>query len=180
MNPREIATSIKETLTMRQVAERYGFTPNSAGFVRCPFHNGDHQASLRIYDGQGGWCCFGCHKGGTVIDFVMQLFDEQFQDACTRINNDFSLGLPIGRKQTLRECRDMQKRYRLATEKIEREKTEQRQSGNRYNLLMDLWVMYDRWRLEYAPKSPSEPIDPRYVQAVKNIDYISYRIDTER
>lgn len=44
------------------------------GFVRCPFHDGDDTGSLKAYDGDRGWHCFGCHRGGTIIDFGAELY----------------------------------------------------------------------------------------------------------
>ena len=74
-----MAEEIKARLTMHQVVEYYGFQVGRSGFIKCPFHQGDHTASLKIYPGSGGWHCFGCNSGGTVIDFVMRLFDLDFR-----------------------------------------------------------------------------------------------------
>ena len=89
----DVAAQIKQALTMQEVAERYGFTPNRNGYIQCPFHQGDDHGSLKIYPGERGWCCFGCHKGGTAIDFVMLLFDITFPQAVVRLSTDFNLGL---------------------------------------------------------------------------------------
>ena len=40
---------IKHSYSMREIAERYGFHVNRAGFIHCPFHKGDKGASLKIY-----------------------------------------------------------------------------------------------------------------------------------
>ena len=84
-------------LTMRDVAERYGFSPNRNGYIQCPFHQGDHHASLKLYPDSGGFHCFGCGAGGSVIDFTMLLFDITFRQALVRLNADFGLGLTGGR-----------------------------------------------------------------------------------
>ena len=89
----DVAAQIKQALTMQEVAERYGFTPNRNGYIQCPFHQGDDHGSLKIYPGERGWCCFGCHKGGTAIDFAMLLFDITFPQAVVRLSTDFNLGL---------------------------------------------------------------------------------------
>jgi DNA primase len=86
--------TIKSALTMQQVALHYGFRPNSAGFIKCPFHN-DKTASVKLYPGTRGFHCFGCHIGGSVIDFVMKLLSLSFKDACERLNEDFRLGLDM-------------------------------------------------------------------------------------
>lgn len=88
----DLAAEIKERLTARQVIEAYGFHPNRAGYIQCPFHAGDRHGSLKIYDGdKTGWHCFGCGAGSTVIDFVMKLFNINFRQACLRLDADFSL-----------------------------------------------------------------------------------------
>ena len=115
----DLAAEIKERLTARQVIEAYGFHPNRAGYIQCPFHAGDRHGSLKIYDGdKTGWHCFGCGAGSTVIDFVMKLFNINFRQACLRLDADFSLGLtgktssaaeisavPAGRKQREKQRR---------------------------------------------------------------------------
>ena len=90
----DLASQIKERLTAQEVVEFYGFHPDRSGFIQCPFHQGDRHASLKVYSGnKTGWHCFGCGAGGSVIDFVMKLFDIDFRQACVRLNMDFSLGL---------------------------------------------------------------------------------------
>lgn len=124
----QAADEIKARLTMHQVAGFYGYEPNRSGFLRCPFHSGDRQASLRVYSERGGWHCFGCGKGGSVIDFVMELFDLSFPQACIRLNRDFGLRLPVGGEElsyqdkrrleeTARKRRQEQKEYRLSEER---------------------------------------------------------------
>lgn len=93
----DAAAQIKETLTAREVVEFYGFTPNRGGYIHCPFHAGDNNGSLKVYDGDRGWHCFGCNAGGTVIDFVMKLFDISFRQAVLRIDSDFGLRLTYER-----------------------------------------------------------------------------------
>jgi len=84
-----ITEKINQTISMRDVADRYGIETNRAGFTSCPFHT-DKTASLKIYDEIGrGFFCFGCNKGGDIIKFVMLLFNINFIQAITRIKNDF-------------------------------------------------------------------------------------------
>jgi len=43
--------------------------------VRCPFHD-DHTPSLHAFDDlERGWTCFGCDRGGTIIDFGAALWE---------------------------------------------------------------------------------------------------------
>ena len=89
---------IKSRLPAREVLEFYGLTVDRAGFCKCPFHQGDNTGSLKVYDGSGGWHCFGCGAGSSVIDFVMLHFGLPFRAAQEKLNDDFRLGLPIGRE----------------------------------------------------------------------------------
>lgn len=61
---------IKQTVTTRQAAERYGLSVNRSGMARCPFHE-DHNPSMKVDD---RFYCFGCHASGDVIDFTARLF----------------------------------------------------------------------------------------------------------
>ncbi|MHC1696429.1 MAG: CHC2 zinc finger domain-containing protein [Eubacteriales bacterium] len=83
---------IKDAVTMQEIATRYGFTPDRKGYISCPFH-GEKTASLKIYPGNRGWYCFGCGKGGTVIDFTARYFNLDAHQAAVRLNYDFNLGL---------------------------------------------------------------------------------------
>ena len=93
------AETIRRLLTARQVAEFYGFHANRAGNISCPFHRGDRTPSLKLYDGEGGFHCFGCGAHGFVIDFVMKLFDLNFRQAVMRLDTDFNLGLSRQKQQ---------------------------------------------------------------------------------
>jgi DNA primase len=89
----DTAGKIRQMLTAREVAERYGFSPDRHGFIQCPFHAGDRHGSLKLYEGSGGFHCFGCGAGGSVIDFTMRLYGITFRQAVVRLNSDFGLGL---------------------------------------------------------------------------------------
>lgn len=85
------AQEIRDTVTMDQILGLYGYTPRH-GFIVCPFH-GDKDASLKVYKGTGGWHCFGCGKGGSMIDFVMAHEGCDFRTAVEAI--DHALGLRL-------------------------------------------------------------------------------------
>lgn len=87
-----IAEEIKELVSMQDIFDKYGFKINRAGKIVCPFHS-EKTASLGVKNNK--WHCFGCGKGGTVIDFVMELFGLDFSSAVARINEDFRLGLEL-------------------------------------------------------------------------------------
>jgi hypothetical protein len=54
-----------------------GRVPGWDGKVRCPFHAGGEERtpSLHAYeDAEAGWTCFGCGRGGTIIDLGAALY----------------------------------------------------------------------------------------------------------
>ena len=163
-----LAGRIKDRLTMEEVARRYGYEPGRSGFLRCPFHQGDRTASLKIYPGHGGWHCFGCGKGGSVIDFVMELYGITFSQACLRLNEDFCLGLTNDApdRKALQEAR---RRATEAEEKKAREEAEEQAllEEHRY------W-----WEVQqvFAP-GPDGYIHPLYEQAVKVLPHLAYLLD---
>jgi len=104
----DIFSETKRLVTAREAAEMYGFQPNRAGFICCPFHM-EKTPSLKLYP-DGSWHCFGCGASGTVIDFVSKLFDLSPLDAVRKINQDFRLALPIDKPQTIEEQKAIQHR----------------------------------------------------------------------
>lgn len=84
------ADDVKRAVPMRRLVERYGFEPNHGGYICCPFHHED-TPSLKVYDGDRGWHCFGCGEGGDQITFVRMLYGLDFRQAMLRIMNDFGL-----------------------------------------------------------------------------------------
>ena len=91
MNIKQAAQAIRDTVTMDQILQLYGYT-TKRGFMRCPFH-GEKTASLKVYRGTGGWHCYGCERGGSVVDFVMEHENCDFRTAVTAIDKALSLGL---------------------------------------------------------------------------------------
>lgn len=87
--------AIKEAVPMREAVVQYGFEPDRVGRICCPFHD-DQNPSLRLYEGSGGWWCFVCNEGGSVIDFTAKLFGLSFLQAAKKLDHDFSLGLMDG------------------------------------------------------------------------------------
>lgn len=159
----DIAGEIRKLLTMQQVAERYGFEPNRAGFIKCPFHQGDHTASLKIYPGDRGFHCFGCGAHGSVIDFVMRLFDLSFPQAVVRLSSDFNLGL-TARRLTKQEASKILEDRRKKEEEKERAAQEYRKMAEEHRYWWEALKYFD-----YP--------HPMWVNAVKRLPYLEYWLD---
>ena len=91
MNLKSAAQTIRDTVRMEQVISLYGYKTKH-GFMVCPFH-GDRDASLKVYGGTGGWHCFGCGRGGSAIDFVMEHEGCDFRTAVIALDKALRLGL---------------------------------------------------------------------------------------
>lgn len=99
-----IAQKVREQVNIEEVLTLYGLQANRAGFIHCPFHSGDRSPSLKIYPEQNTWHCFGCNKGGTVLDFVMEFERCSLLQAVKRLDRAFHLGLSDS-KESYREYR---------------------------------------------------------------------------
>lgn len=163
--PSDIAQRVRELVPARDAAERYGFTPNRAGYICCPFHN-ERTPSLKLFP-DGGWKCFGCGKGGSAIDFMMELFDLDFRQAVVRLDMDFSLNL-TGEKPApaaLEERRrERQRRAELAAEE---------------EVLNKEFYRLHQNRQLYAPDGLSiEPdFHPLFAEALKKLPDVQYRLE---
>lgn len=70
---------IKEIYSMRDILIRYGLQPSRKGFIHCPFHQGDRDASMKVYDRD--FHCFACGAHGDIFSFVMKMECCSFKDA---------------------------------------------------------------------------------------------------
>ena len=168
------AEIIKQSLSMQEVAEKYGFYPNRAGFVQCPFHTGDHTASLKVYTEKGGgFYCFGCKAHGSVIDFAMRLFDCSFQTALERLNSDFGLGLC---KQTYREKKAARGAFMAMQRRIQEDAQRREEAERQYWAAFDLWRIADMMSIHYNPSETGGVIFPGYAEAVKSLPQLEYEL----
>ena len=162
------AEEIKQNVSMYDVLEQYGYVLNRTGAMSCPFHE-EKTPSFRVYHNGTRWHCFGCGSGGTVIDFIMQLFHLDFYQAIVRLNMDFNLGL-CGQRPSLRE------RQRIAQEKARkaRELFEYRE-GYKANIsrFRRLWYA----RKEQAPQSAEEQRSPAFLESLLYLEYLEYWLE---
>ena len=112
-----------------------------------------------------------------MIDLVQYLFNLSFVDAITKINDDFSVGLPLERKLTLRERRDAQRRYRrIVSERKRRENTKFIQQL-RHDRLWTEWHRLDRNLTEYTPIDETGEWHPLFCEALRDMAYLEYQVD---
>ncbi len=81
----DIVAVVGEHLTLRKTGRNY------VGL--CPFH-GEKTPSFNVSREKGTYYCFGCKRGGDVIDFVMELERVPFAEAVERLAERFGIRLP--------------------------------------------------------------------------------------
>lgn len=71
---------IKQTYTMRDILAKCGLSqPDRAGFIHCPFHKGDREPSMKVYEHD--YHCFACGANGDVFTFVQEFYHLSFKEA---------------------------------------------------------------------------------------------------
>ena len=111
-----------------------------------------------------------------MIDFVMLYFGVSFKDALAKINEDFSLGLPIGEQLDRRKQLEMNRQAFMRKRAVEAEKAERERLENAYWTAFDEWKRLDTNKIRYAPETQTEPLHPLFVEALKNISGAEYRL----
>jgi len=81
----DIAEVIAEHVTLQRRGGRY--------WGLCPFHQ-EKSASFTVTPDKGLYYCFGCHKGGTVFDFVMEIEKVQWRDAVEILARKAGIEIP--------------------------------------------------------------------------------------
>ena len=112
-----------------------------------------------------------------MIDFVMRYFGLDFKSAISKLNDDFCLGLPIGQRIDRRKQLEMERLAFQRRQKAKQEEAERQKIDDAYWSAFDEWKRLDDNRRNYAPKSPTEPLHPLFVEALKNIDGAEYRLE---
>jgi DNA primase len=82
----DIVAVISEVISLKKAGR------NHLGL--CPFH-GEKTPSFSVSREKGTYYCFGCKKGGDVIDFVMELERLTFPEAVERLAGRFGVVLPL-------------------------------------------------------------------------------------
>lgn len=154
------AAIIKERVSTREAAALYGLKVDRLGWACCPFHH-ETKPSLKVYEGQGGWHCFGCHEGGSVIDLVMKLAGLSFPQALARLDHDFNLGL--GGRQSPQDRREAQRREKVRRQQKNALKRAYEAKAAIWESRFDWWFTLSRLAWQLRPKTPDDMI-PLYAE----------------
>ena len=113
------AEDIKRAYSMRDILSRYGLQPNRAGFLNCPFHQGDRTASLKVY--KDSFYCFGCGATGDIFKFIQMMDHCDFKTAFLSLGGSYDHTNESERRHKLRDLEiQRRKRERERQEKLAR------------------------------------------------------------
>ena len=172
-----IFQEVKERVTARQVAERYGLKVNRNGMACCPFHNDKHP-SMKI---DRNYYCFACGAKGDAVNYVVALFGLSQLEAAKKINEDFSLGIPLGKQEVGRKRKpEVRKKEKIPTKEERIQFVQKKIDGwakDAANVLLRYLRWMEFWKEFYKPESVEAEWHPLIVEAVQNESKISYLVD---
>lgn len=172
-----IFQEMKERVTARQVAERYGLKVSQNGMARCPFHNDKHP-SMKI---DQNYYCFACGAKGDAVNYVAVLFGLSQFEAAKKINDDFSLGISIENTGIRRKQNSGVREKEKIPTKEERIQFVQKKIGgwvkDAVNVLLRYLRWMEFWKEFYKPESMEAEWNPLFVEALQNESKISYLVD---
>lgn len=174
MRLREAATIIRASVSMEQIVGVYMPAERiRRGFIACPFH-GEKVGSLKLYDNT--FYCFGCHAGGDILDFVGRLYNLSPDAAIKRINDDFQLGLPVG-KSTMEQRMSARRRSAELIKQREDSERERRRRVEAYAVIVDKWTSLAVAMRDNAPTDRDAPYPAAWTEAAKQIDQAAWELD---
>lgn len=174
---RTLAPRIRESVSPEQALTMYvpGYRPRN-GFALCIAHQED-TPSMRV--GPNFVHCFGCGFHGDSVEIVKRLFRLNALQALTKMNDDFAIGLPLGRKLTLRESMEIKARADEITKARRTLKDEQfARFERKLDLEQELFFLEDL-RDEFRPTDPDAQFHPIFVYVTPKIEYLKYLIECE-
>lgn len=80
--------TVKQSITIREAAERYGIEVGRNSMACCPFHD-DKNPSMKL--NKDYFYCFGCGATGDVIGLTARLYNLSPKEAAEKLAQDFGL-----------------------------------------------------------------------------------------
>ena len=155
--------AVKQSVTIREVAQMYGIEVNRSGMACCPFHD-DKNPSMKLNEEY--FYCFGCGATGDVIDFTARLYNLSPKEAAEKLAQDF--GLAYDSQAPPRRRYDRQK---TEAQKFKEDR------DHAFRVLADYYHLLRKWETDYSPKTPEENPHPRFMEAIQKKDYTGYLLD---
>lgn len=154
--------TIKAAVPVKQAAKHYGLKVNRNSMACCPFHN-DRHPSMKLNEDY--FFCFGCGAKGDVIDFVAKLFDLSSYEAAQKLAADFGFDPKPPTVAAMQKPKHPYIRQFREDEML------------CFRVLTDYLHLLEDWEVRYAPKTPDDVLDDRFVEACQMLCYIEYIAD---
>ena len=155
--------TVKQFVTVREAAERYGIEVKRGGMACCPFHD-DKNPSMKLNEEY--FYCFGCGATGDVIDLTARLYNLSPKEAAEKLAQDFGL---------IYDSQAPPRRNYVHQKTEARKFREDRQRC--YRVLSDYYYLLKKWEADRSPRTPEEEPHPRFVEAIQKKPYVEYLLD---
>ena len=155
--------TVKQSVTIREAAERYGIEVKRGGMACCPFHD-DKNPSMKLNEEY--FYCFGCGATGDVIDLTARLYNLSPKEAAEKLAQDFGL---------IYDSQAPPRRNYVHQKTEARKFREDRQRC--YRVLSDYYYLLKKWEADRSPRTPEEEPHPRFVEAIQKKTYVEYLLD---
>ena len=155
--------TVKQSVTVREAAERYGIEVKRGGMACCPFHD-DKNPSMKLNEEY--FYCFGCGATGDVIDLTARLYNLSPKEAAEKLAQDFGL---------IYDSQAPPRRNYVRQKTEARKFREDRQRC--YRVLSDYYYLLKKWEADRSPRTPEEEPHPRFVETIQKKPYVEYLLD---
>ena len=156
--------TVKQSITIREAAERYGIEVGRNSMACCPFHD-DKNPSMKL--NKDYFYCFGCGATGDVIGLTARLYNLSPKEAAEKLAQDFGLAYDS----------QAPPRRNYVRQKTEAQKFKESRD-HAFRILADYFHLLRKWETNCTPKTPVESMHPRFLEAVQQKDYIGYLLDS--
>ena len=149
---------IKQSVSMREVVERYGIHIDRKGFCCCPFHK-EKTASMKVY--KDSVYCFGCGRSADIFSFVMGMEHCDFKTAYKALGGSY------------RQQSDHQRNlyhYHLQKRKEDEIKRLQRIEQEKKEVTEEI-------RMQKLFKKLSPVFSDDWCEAVNRLEYLFYKLE---
>ena len=156
--------AVKESVTTRQAAQKYGIKVGRNGMACCPFHDDKHP-SMKVDE---RFYCFGCGASGDVIDFVSRMEGVGAKEAALRLSEEYR----IPYEEKVLPERGVAKR-RPETE----DQRFRRMEKKCFRILSDYYHILLRWKEQEAPQTPEEEWSEHFTEALMKLGTVEYQMN---
>jgi len=158
-------TLVKESVSAREVAERYGLKVNRHGMGCCPFHD-DTKPSMKL---DRRFFCFGCGATGDSIDLAGMLLGLSPYESMRQLAQDF--GVTIINPSIKKAAVIAQNKTDACPQDMKKWTTKAVRVLLRYRDYLRVW------NTAYSPDKAEDEWNPCFEEALAMQDKVAYWLD---